>query len=82
MALDFAGRRYQEGRDHNPEPVEADVRILSYTREESTPVEKLSRFDECIIEAQVPLVVPDPIKVRGIGSTTLYVSLMKEYLLI
>lgn len=72
MALGFSGHR--DGRDRIPEPVDADVRILSW-REEPTPEGKPSRFDEYIVEAQVPPVIPDPIRVRGIGSTTLYVLL-------
>lgn len=75
MAFGFSGQ--QEVKDGISEPVDAEVRILSWTSEPGDALRetKVSRFDEYIVEAQVPPVVPDPIKVRGIGSTTLYVDL-------
>ena len=79
MAFGFSGQ--QDVRDCIAEPVDAEVRILSWRSEQSNVLceTKLSRFDEYILEAQVPPVIPDSIKVRGIGSTTLYVEVLVSW---
>jgi len=71
MALGFSGQL--DVKDRIPEPVDVEVRILSWKNESAVGEEKATRFDEYILEAQVPPLLPDPIKVRGIGSTRLYV---------
>ena len=65
-------------QDYIAEPVDADVRILNWrsgTSLSANSIAKVSRFDEYISDAQVPPALPDPIKIRGIGATTLYVEL-------
>ena len=66
MALGFSGQL--DVKDRIPEPVDVEVKILSWRKESA---EEATRFNEYILDAQVPPVIPDPIKVRGIGATTL-----------
>ena len=57
-------------------PVEADVRVLSVHPLESHnyPLvsQASSRFGDCLDESQLAYTtVPDPLKLRGVGNTTL-----------
>ena len=36
-----------------------------------SPVQQVSRLEECIRQAQTVPYVPDPIRLRGVGGTTL-----------
>ena len=54
-------------------PVDAEVTILLRNPQEPapSPPEKNHRLNAYILQAQSPQVVPDPIQLRGVGSTTL-----------
>ena len=57
-------------------PVEADVRVLSVHPVESPNFPLVSqgssRFGDCLDESQLAYTtVPDPLKLRGVGNTTL-----------
>lgn len=55
------------------QPVEAEVRFLS-AREIDSSLPSLSqgsRFGDYVDESLLPTTVPDPIKLRGVGGTTL-----------
>ena len=63
-----------EGPDF-AEPLEAEVRILGYRqRELEVPVLQLrdvdSRFED-VDESLLSTTVPEPVRVRGVGGTTL-----------
>lgn len=76
-------------QDYITEPVDADVRILNWESQNwrsdpshsANSIVQVSRFDEYVSEAQVPCALPDPIRIRGVGATTLYVDLNYKQLL-
>ncbi len=57
---------------HDSQPVDAEVTILFRSPEE-VPVSPSAscRLDTCISQAQVVLPTLDPIRLRGVGATTL-----------
>ena len=57
---------------YEPQPVDAEVTIL-FRSPEGAPVSPSasSRLDTCISRAQICVPTPDPIRLRGVGATTL-----------
>ena len=57
---------------HDSQPVDAEVTILFRSPEEvSASPSVSSRLDTCISQAQIAVPTLDPIRLRGVGTTTL-----------
>ena len=55
------------------QPAEPEVQLIAlWDREPSLPsLSQSSRYEECIDESLLVTTVPEPIKLRGVGGTTL-----------
>lgn len=57
---------------HDSQPVDAEVTILFRSPEEAYVSPSASfRLDACISKAQIPVSNPEPIRLQGVGTTTL-----------